>query len=128
MNQSLSRLKALADPGRLRVLSLVTTAGEICVCQIEAVMKLPQPTISHYLSRLKESGWLQARRQGRWVYYRLADPEESPWRSVLEVILADVRNSSLMQEDSERLKNPVQCNGSLNSKPSDLRQVDVIAD
>ncbi|MCX6640501.1 MAG: metalloregulator ArsR/SmtB family transcription factor [bacterium] len=121
MNQSLTRLKAIADPGRLRVLSLVNAAGEICVCQIETIMKLPQPTVSHQLNRLKESGWLEDRRQGRWVYYHLADPDESPWRKVLEVILADVRSTALVQRDLERLEDPVQCDGS--SKANALSRV-----
>jgi ArsR family transcriptional regulator len=128
MDQSLSRLKAIADPGRLRVMALVNKAGEICVCQIEAAMNSSQPSVSHYLNRLKEGGWLQARRQGKWMYYRLADPEESPWRTVLEVILADAGNSALVQEDLERLKSPVKCNGGLDPKLSALGRTDMVAD
>jgi len=88
MNDTAQRLKALADPGRLKVLALVSAAGEICVCKIEEALKLPQPTVSRHLNRLKEAGWLQDRRAGKWVNYRLANPKGSPWRQILDKVLS----------------------------------------
>ena len=85
------RLKALADSGRMSVLALVHEASEICVCRIEQILKLPQPTVSRQLQKLKEAGWVLDRRQGRWMHYRLADEKNSPWRRVLELVLSQAQ-------------------------------------
>ena len=66
------RFKALADPHRLRVLALLAAQdGPLCVCDIEAQFDLSQPTISHHLRVLRESGFVTATRAGLWVYYAL---------------------------------------------------------
>jgi len=116
--ESERRLKALADSGRLSVLTLVHEASEICVCHIEQILKLPQPTVSRHLQKLKEAGWLMDRREGRWVHYRLADLEGSRWRIILDVILAETGNSSRFKEDLQRLKDTVKCDATINSNSS----------
>src|SRR3954462_2174754 len=65
-------LKALADPVRLRLLSLVAShgEGEACVCDLNDAFDLSQPTISHHLKVLHESGLLDRTKRGVWVYYR----------------------------------------------------------
>ncbi len=65
-------LKALADPVRLRLMSLVAShpGGEACVCDLAATFDLSQPTISHHLKVLHESGLLDREKRGVWVYYR----------------------------------------------------------
>ena len=69
-------LKAVADPARLRLLSLVLSheGGEACVCDLLAYFDLSQPTISHHLQVLHEAGLLNREKRGTWVYY-LARPE-----------------------------------------------------
>ena len=64
-------LKALADPVRLRLLSLVAahTDGEACVCDLNDAFDLSQPTISHHLKVLHEAGLLDRSKRGTWVYY-----------------------------------------------------------
>jgi ArsR family transcriptional regulator len=66
-------LKALADPVRLRLLSLVAShaAGEACVCDLNDAFDLSQPTISHHLKVLHEVGLLDRTKRGVWVYYSL---------------------------------------------------------
>ena len=66
-------LKALADPVRLRLLSLVASHqdGEACVCDLNDAFDLSQPTISHHLKVLHESGLLERSKRGVWVYYRV---------------------------------------------------------
>lgn len=66
-------LKALADPVRLRLLSLVGShgAGEACVCDLNVAFDLSQPTISHHLKVLYEAGLLDRSKRGVWVYYRV---------------------------------------------------------
>ncbi|MBU4337513.1 MAG: metalloregulator ArsR/SmtB family transcription factor, partial [Actinobacteria bacterium] len=66
-------LKALADPLRLRMLSLITTTptGEACVCDLATVAAVSMPTVSHHLKVLKDVGVLSSERRGTWVYYRV---------------------------------------------------------
>src|SRR5665811_2065709 len=63
--------KALGDPVRLRLLSLVAShaGGEACVCDLSTALDLSQPTISHHLKVLRETGLLECERRGTWVYY-----------------------------------------------------------
>ncbi|MGZ5405502.1 MAG: ArsR/SmtB family transcription factor [Nocardioides sp.] len=69
-------LKAIADPARLRLLSLVLSheGAEACVCDLLPHFDLSQPTISHHLKVLHESGLLDRDKRGTWVYYK-ARPE-----------------------------------------------------
>ncbi|MDX5962028.1 metalloregulator ArsR/SmtB family transcription factor [Rhodococcus opacus] len=65
------KFKALGDPVRLRMLSLVAghEGGQACVCDIAGSFDLTQPTISHHLKVLREAGLLDCQRRGTWVYY-----------------------------------------------------------
>ncbi len=65
-------LKALADPVRLRLMSLVASheGGEACICDLNPAFDLSQPTISHHLKVLHEAGLLDRDKRGVWVYYR----------------------------------------------------------
>src|SRR3954464_12365882 len=66
-------LKALADPVRLQLLSLVASheGGEACVCDLNEAFDLSQPTISHHLKVLHQSGLLERSKRGVWVYYKV---------------------------------------------------------
>ena len=66
-------LKALADPVRLRLMSMVASheGGEACVCDLTEGFSLSQPTISHHLKVLHEVGLLDRSKRGTWVYYRI---------------------------------------------------------
>lgn len=82
--------KALADETRLRILTLLL-AGELCVCEVMAVLDLPQSTASRHLAYLRNAGWVLDRRQGVWMYYRLNDdgqPLRQQLRMVIEALLA----------------------------------------
>ncbi len=65
--------KVLADPVRLRLLSLVANApdGELCACDLPALLERKQPTVSHHLSILTEAGLLQREQRGRWAWFRV---------------------------------------------------------
>ena len=71
-DQVASLLKALADPVRLRLMSLIAShdGGEACVCDLNDAFDLSQPTISHHLKVLHEAGLLDREKRGVWVYYR----------------------------------------------------------
>src|SRR5258705_11302360 len=64
--------KALGDPVRLQLLSMIASApdGEVCVCDLTPAFALSGPTISHHLKSLREAGLVEAERRGTWVYYR----------------------------------------------------------
>jgi ArsR family transcriptional regulator, arsenate/arsenite/antimonite-responsive transcriptional repressor len=66
-----ARFKALADPTRVAIVNRLSTADEVCVCDLNAAFDLSQPTISHHLRILREAGLVQASRRGTWAYYRL---------------------------------------------------------
>ncbi|MFC4563022.1 ArsR/SmtB family transcription factor [Nocardiopsis mangrovi] len=65
--------KALGDPVRLRLLSMIASraGGEVCVCDLTPAFDLSQPTISHHLKLLRDAGLIASQRRGTWVYYRL---------------------------------------------------------
>jgi len=65
--------KAMGDPVRLRLLSLIAShaGGEACVCDLSEVFELSGPTISHHLKVLREAGLITGERRGTWVYYRV---------------------------------------------------------
>ncbi|MCQ8193072.1 ArsR/SmtB family transcription factor [Streptomyces rugosispiralis] len=65
--------KALGDPIRLRLLSMIASraGGEVCVCDLTPAFDLSQPTVSHHLKLLRQAGLIDRERRGTWVYYRL---------------------------------------------------------
>lgn len=67
------RLKALADPARLRLVSLllISENGELCTCDVTEPLGLSQPTISHHFRKLTEAGLVTGERRGTWTYYRI---------------------------------------------------------
>ncbi|TDD01749.1 transcriptional regulator [Nonomuraea deserti] len=79
--------KALGDPVRLRILSIVASraGGEVCVCDITGSFELSQPTISHHLKVLKEVGLLTSERRASWVYYRLVPETLGELSALLDV-------------------------------------------
>ena len=68
-----SVLKALAEPTRLRLVSLIAAheSAEACVCDLTAPVGLTQPTVSHHLKTLVDAGLLERTQRGKWAYYRL---------------------------------------------------------
>ena len=77
LDRLVDRHKALGHPVRLRILALLR-AGELCVCQITAVIRLAPSTVSAHLADLKRAGLVEERKSGRWVHYRLAEPLPGP--------------------------------------------------
>jgi ArsR family transcriptional regulator len=83
-------LKAIAHPARLRMLGMLTT-GELCVCQMTAVLDLAVSTVSGHLADLRAAGLVTERKDGKWVHYRLADAPgiQAITRSALALLAAD---------------------------------------
>jgi ArsR family transcriptional regulator len=76
-------LAALADPVRLRLVSIVASHGEICSCDLEAPLARSQPTISHHTKILAEAGLLVGEKRGRWTWWRLVPERLSELRRTL---------------------------------------------
>jgi ArsR family transcriptional regulator len=77
-------LKALADPSRLRIVSIIARAGDVCVCDLTTPLGLSQPTVSHHVKVLREAGVLVGERRGKWVHVRLADEPPAAAAAVLD--------------------------------------------
>ncbi|OBH54112.1 transcriptional regulator [Mycobacterium colombiense] len=79
--------KALGDPVRLRLLSLIAShpGGQACVCEISQTFDVSQPTISHHLKALRSAGLLDCERRGTWVYYWVVPAALQQLSSVLSV-------------------------------------------
>jgi ArsR family transcriptional regulator len=78
-------LKVLADPARLRLLSLIQAQpdGEACVCHLTEPLGLSQPTVSHHLKVLRDAGLVERERRGSWAYYRVIPEPLEAIRDVL---------------------------------------------
>jgi ArsR family transcriptional regulator len=94
--------RALADPTRLRLLNLIADR-EICVCYFVEILGISQPKISRHLAYLRRAGIAAARRQGRWMHYRLVVPEDAVASSILKETLKHLRERPDMQSDFSRL-------------------------
>lgn len=92
---------ALADRTRLRLLNLVA-GGEVCVCFFVEVLGEPQPKISRHLGVLRNAGLVAARREGKWMHYRLTRPAELA--PLLDTVLATLRKDPEMVKDRAALE------------------------
>jgi ArsR family transcriptional regulator, arsenate/arsenite/antimonite-responsive transcriptional repressor len=86
MNHLAQTFKALSDPIRLRIVLLLQAEGELCVCDLMAVLNLPQSTVSRHLAYLKRSCWVDIRRQGVWMYYQLSRESCAICREMLLIL------------------------------------------
>jgi ArsR family transcriptional regulator len=84
--------KALGDPVRLRLMSMIASAGggEVCVCDLTGAFHLTGPTISHHLKVLREAGMVDSDRRGTWVYYRMVPAALALLAGLLDVSTASV--------------------------------------
>jgi ArsR family transcriptional regulator len=76
---------ALADPVRLRLLSLVADAGEICSCDLQDPLGKAQPTVSHHTRVLGDAGLIVGEKRGRWVWWRIVPERMAAVRAALDV-------------------------------------------
>ncbi len=93
---------ALADKTRLRLLNLMRE-DEICVCFFSEVLEESQPKVSRHLAYLRNAGIVEARRDGKWMHYRIIKPENDFATQVLEDILQWLESQTQMQKDYEKL-------------------------
>lgn len=94
--------RALADRTRLRLLNLMG-AGEVCVCFFVEVLGTNQPKISRHLAYLRRAGVVAARREGKWMHYRVAVPEDEHAARVFAEVMKWLGEDREMQKDRARL-------------------------
>jgi ArsR family transcriptional regulator len=94
---------ALGDRTRLRILNLVA-GGEVCVCYFVELLGEPQPKISRHLAYLRRAGLVSARRDGKWMHYRMTAPADAVQARVLECAIEALAGDRQMQRDRERLE------------------------
>ena len=97
--------QSLDDETRLRILALLLEEDELCVCDIVAVLQLPQSTVSRQLSLLKAAGWLKDRREGVWILYSITRSLGPIQQFLLPVLRNFLPSSEAAREDRERLGN-----------------------
>ncbi|HET6421378.1 MAG TPA: metalloregulator ArsR/SmtB family transcription factor [Geobacteraceae bacterium] len=102
MKTTARMFKALSDETRLRILCLLLD-GELCVCDIMAVLQLPQSTVSRHLAYLKNTGWVNDRRCGVWMYYSIMDNGNSLQKRLLESLRENLSDIETAAADRERL-------------------------
>lgn len=78
-----SVLKALADPVRLRLVSIIAASGEACACDFPTLTGKSQPTVSHHLSLLVQAGILEREQRGRWAWFSINQDRVDEVRAVL---------------------------------------------
>lgn len=98
-----SLFRALGDETRLRIVALLAH-GELCVCHIEAALKLSQPTASRHLGVLKGAGVVEGRRRGTWVHYRLAEQREPQRRRYVRFIVRQFADQRALARDVARVQ------------------------
>ncbi len=93
---------ALADPTRLRLLNLIG-GREVCVCYFVEILRQGQPKISRHLAYLRRAGLVTARREGKWMHYRIEPPADPRAASILDATLKSFATDGNMQTDLARL-------------------------
>lgn len=94
---------AFADPTRLRILSLLQAQKEICVCDICEVLEESQPKVSRHLAILREARLVEARADGKWKFYALAEAPTSLHRTLLRCVGSCLSEVDDLSVDRERL-------------------------
>ncbi len=121
-------MKALSDPNRVRIVKMLQHRV-MCVCEIQALLGLAQPTISKHLQILAHAGLVASEKEGLWVNYRLADGNSSPYAASL---LGNLRHwlgrDPQVEELVERLpsvRREELCRSTLVSSPREYRHISV---
>ena len=101
LEQTLNITKALADGSRMRVVTALMTSRELCVCQIVEMLRLAGATASRHMRILQNARLVQSRKDGKWVYYRLAEPFPESLRNWL---IESLQNAQEIEADQVLLE------------------------
>ncbi len=114
MKEAVTLFSALSDETRLRILALLahragrrsgesSGAGELCVCQIEEVLRIPQSKVSRHLTALRHAGLVSWRREGTWIYYSLPEPKNDLEARLLDCLRTCLQEAPQVREDVRRI-------------------------
>lgn len=98
------QFQSLDDVTRLRIMALLLEEEELCVCDLVAVLQLPQSTVSRQLSLLKNAGWLKDRRKGVWIHYSINRSLAPVQQFIVPVLRNFLPATETAREDLARLK------------------------
>lgn len=102
MKKTVSLLKALSDQNRLRVVAVLLDGQELCACQIIELLEVTGATVSRHMALLVQTGFVDSRKDGRWVYYRI-QKENPDFAELIQWLKHEFENSALVQADRIRL-------------------------
>ena len=105
MQKETDLFKALSDPTRLRLVVLLALHGEVCVCVMAEALDEPDFKISRHLRILRSAGIVEARREGTWMHYRLAEPRTGLEKCLQECFRDCLNDHETVVADAGRLKN-----------------------
>jgi arsenate reductase (thioredoxin) len=112
MEKLLKNMGALNDETRVHILKFIAIHNEVCVCDIETAFDMIQSRISRHLKILKEAGFLEVDRRGKWAYYRVCTTLTDLQRAMLDAVLAlDIKTPNLLQGCSMDKKVLILCTG-----------------
>ena len=104
MRECMTVIKALADENRVRIL-MVLRGRELCVCEMIDLLGLAPSTVSKHMSILKNARLVESRKDGRWVYYRLAQDDTTPEAvSAISWVTDCLKQDRIINEDDRRIK------------------------
>lgn len=103
MLEILNITKAMSDENRIRALMMLSD-GELCVCQIIEMMGLAPSTVSKHMYILKQAGLVETRKEGRWIYYRLADRKALKAAEILGWLTRHLKNDKKILDDVKQLR------------------------
>ncbi|MGB9702799.1 MAG: ArsR/SmtB family transcription factor [Candidatus Kapaibacteriota bacterium] len=104
MNDLLNIFKILSDKNRLRILMMLYEQ-ELCVCEIQEIIQVTISTVSKHLSILKSAGFIEERKKGKWVYYRIAKNfNNMPLKEILFILPSWLEGNEEIMNDLEKVK------------------------
>jgi len=96
-------IKALADPGRIRILALLLAKNNLCVCEIQDIIGLSQPTISFHLRLLENAGLVEYKKDGLWVNYNVNSNMDNDIRKLIDNIINILKADEKILEDLKKI-------------------------
>ncbi len=107
MDQLIRILKAVSDESRLRILNLIISADEICVCDIERTLGFTQTKVSRHLTALKNANLVTDRRQGLWILYSFTGDKQKAHVKLLKGLKNTFSTYPIFREDIRRLRQSI---------------------
>lgn len=120
-------LKALAHENRVRILNLLRER-ELCVCELENIMKINQSNVSRHLNKLRQSGIIKSKQKAQWVYYYLNEEFIKNHPFIKEIFREELDDLEICQDDNRRLKNYLKSNltcSNLSNETIDLDKINI---